>query len=82
VALYDEAPYALEAALPPIVDNLAAVTEAEIFGDVEVILLRIRLGKSLSDAIVGADYVQKNVIKDLGVKRAIFRNLDIEIPDR
>lgn len=80
VALYDEVPEALEAALPAISDNLSAMAEAEILENTDAILSRIRLCDSLSDALKGVNYIQESVIEDLDVKRAIFRTLDTEAP--
>jgi L-gulonate 3-dehydrogenase len=80
VALYDDAPAALDAALPAIADNLAAMEQEGLAEDAAAALARIRVCRSLAEALAGADYVQESVIEEIETKRAIFRTLDREAP--
>jgi L-gulonate 3-dehydrogenase len=50
--------------------------------DVEVVLARISITPSLSDALEDAIHVQENVIEDKGVKASLFADLDrLAAPD-
>ena len=80
VALYDEAPEALQEALPAIAGNLAAMAEAGLAEDADAAVACIRVCDSLAEALDGANYVQESVIEDIEVKRAMFRTLDHEAP--
>ena len=80
VALYDNAPGAVDAALPAIESSLAAMAEADLVDNVEAAMGRIRKCESFADALQGVDHVQESVIEDVEVKRAVFRELDRETP--
>jgi L-gulonate 3-dehydrogenase len=53
VALYDDAPAALDAALPAIADNLAAMEQEGLAEDAAAALARIRVCRSLAEALAG-----------------------------
>ena len=80
VALYDNAPGAVAAALPAIESTLNSMAEAGLVEDVAAAMARIRPCETLADAVAGVDHVQESVIEDVEVKRAIFRELDREAP--
>ena len=76
VALYDNQPGALEAALPAIESTLDSLAGEGLVDSRQDVMRRIRVCESLADALQDVDYVQESVIEDVEVKRAVFRQLD------
>ena len=77
VALFDSDPKALEAAGPALDASLADLRALGLIDEEPAaVRARIRPTGSLAEAVRGAGYVQESVREDVGVKRAVFGELD------
>ena len=78
VALHDSEPAARIAArafVGTVADDLAALDLLHGQAPADV-LARVRVAESLEDALDGVDYVQENVREEIGVKRALYAEMD------
>jgi 3-hydroxyacyl-CoA dehydrogenase len=76
VALYDEKPDALDAAMAAIRGGLADEARLGLIDDAKAVLARIRPALVLKEALAGASHVQENVYEDLAIKKTVFETLD------
>jgi len=78
VALFDREAAALERARAYIGEVLPALAETDLLngGEPEAVLKRIRLEPRLDRALAGARHVQENTPEDVGVKRAVFSEME------
>lgn len=76
VSLYDVERTALPAALAAIKGNLADLAANGLIDDPSAVIERIVPTESVDDALRGAIHVQENGPEDLGIKCALFRELD------
>lgn len=75
VRLYSRRPASVEAARARIARNQARMREAGLRAD-PAALGRIRAAADLAEAVAGVDVVSENAPEDLGVKQALFREMD------
>jgi 3-hydroxyacyl-CoA dehydrogenase len=76
VRIQDNAPGAADAALGLIAEGLAELARAGLVDDAKAAAARVRIARSVAEAVQGADFVQENLPENLDVKRAIFAELD------
>ena len=76
VAIQDSAPGAAETAIGLIAEGLAELARAGLVDDAKAAAARVRVAASVAEAVQDAGFVQENLPENLGVKRAIFAELD------
>jgi len=76
VALYDQNPEQVSAALPLIKITLEQLASAGLLKDpLSDVIARIRPCKTLVEAVCDADHVQESVREDLEIKRSVARDI-------
>lgn len=76
VMMYDASPVTLEQAQSNIASRLDDLVQFNLIEDSEAIIGRIGYAIRISDAVVGADYVQESVPEKVEIKRQVYRELD------
>jgi 3-hydroxyacyl-CoA dehydrogenase len=80
VALQDSVAGAAERALKLVEDALTDLAQYGLVDDPKAAAKRVRVAKSVSDALDGVSHVQESTFEDVEVKRKVFAELDAVAP--